>query len=176
MEQFAIKARIREMNEYTEVFLAVERGEVEAGINTKVNGLVLEGRFPNIEPTTIYFSPMKIRSAVPKGRHGSIISILDTNFATLKVDKNSFYYQSLEKWMGVYLRKTVFPSWLPWALGGLGGLLLFFLGASIVFRHKVKGKTQSLLAANQELFRSQEILSESEGTEPFSVTALMRFC
>ncbi len=156
LQQFDLQTEIIEKNEYTEVLAAVDRGEVDAGIITKLYGAVLEDNYQQIEPTYIYFSPTKIYFALPKGKHPQLLATLNQYFAAFKADKNSAYYQSLNKWMEVYQKKETLPFWLRWALIIIMGVLALFLVFTLALRRQVAEKTRSLVAVNTALQQSQE--------------------
>ncbi|MCB0057072.1 MAG: PAS domain S-box protein, partial [Caldilineaceae bacterium] len=162
LNQFDLHSPIVEMNQYTEVLAAVDRGEVDAGIITKVYGLVLEGRYSQIEATDIFFSPVKILFAVPKGQHPQILDALDRNFAALKADENSPYHTWLDKWIGIYQAKPVLPVTFLWGFAGALVLLGFLLGFAILLRRQVAQRTRELEADITARTRTEELLRESE--------------
>ena len=128
LEQFGIHSQIVELDEYTQVLAAVERGEVDAGITTKLYGTILEETYPQIEPTYTFFSPIKIYYAVPKGKNARLLATLDRYIAALKADKDSVYYQSLDKWLEVRQGQAFIPLWL---CAGVLPLCWLYLASSL---------------------------------------------
>ncbi len=162
LEQFGIHADIIEKSEYTEVLTAVNSGEVDAGVITKVYGLELEGNYRNIQYTEIFFSPVKIYFALPKGKNPDLLATLNRYFADLKGAKNSYYYQSLNKWMNFYQKPTGLPLWTLWILAALGVAFVAALLFSITLRRQVFTRTQSLVMEIQERKQVEEALLKSE--------------
>jgi PAS domain S-box-containing protein len=162
LEQFDLHSPIVEKDEYTQVLAAVERGEVDAGIITKVYGLVLERNYPQIEATEIFFAPVKIFFAVPKGQHAIVRATLDREFAALKADKNSIYYSSLNKWIGFYQSKEILPPQVIVGFAGTLALLALFFGFTLALRHQVAQRTRELQADIAERERAEAALRESE--------------
>ncbi|MEW6673735.1 MAG: PAS domain S-box protein [Thermodesulfobacteriota bacterium] len=157
LKQFGISARLIEKREYTEVFQAVDRGEVDAGINAQLYGLRLEEDY-DIEATEIYFSPIKIRFAAPKAKRPEIITALDRHIAALKSDKGSVYYVSFEKWTtGMFRQKKPFPLWLKLFIGFIisAGLVAFVF--VFILKRQMLLKTAALRLSEEKfakVFRS----------------------
>ena len=162
LDQFDLDSQIVEKNEYTEVLAAVERGQVDAGIITKVYGLVLERNYPQIEATEIFFAPVKIFFAVPKGQHAAIRATLDREIAALKVDKNSIYHSSLNKWIGLYQAKEVLPPQVIVGFTGTLALLALFFGFTLILRQQVAERTRSLEQEIHERKQTEENLRARE--------------
>ncbi len=151
LEQFDIHSQIVELDEYTQVLAAVERGEVDAGITTKLYGTLLEDNYPQVEPTYIFFSPIKIYYAVPKRTNARLLATLDQYIAALKADKGSVYYQSLNKWLGVRERQVLLPPWWRWGLAVVLALLGFFFVFSMLLRRQMAEKTRTLRESQARL-------------------------
>jgi PAS domain S-box-containing protein len=158
LEQFDIHAVIVEQSEYTQVLSAVNSGAVDVGVITKIYGLEIEGNYPNIRETEVVFSPTRIYFALPKDKDPGLLVALNKHFAALKADKNSYYYQSLNKWMGFYQKNAALPQWAVWSLLGLGTLLGAALLFSLTLRRQVSARTRTLEIEVQERKQAQEAL------------------
>jgi len=109
LDQFGIKCTLLEEDEYTQVFNSIESGKADAGINAQVYGMRIQGNY-DIERTQIFFSPVKIRFAVPKGQQQVILKKLDEYFSILKADPQSVYYAFFDKWVGLYKKREIVPG------------------------------------------------------------------
>ena len=144
--KFDIDCTFVEMNNYTEVFEALEKGEIDAGVTNKDFGNKYEKDF-NIEKTSIIFRPSHIQFAFPKDSSLTpyLIEKIDYHMRELKKNKDSIYYQLLEKWLVEKVgEKEVIPGWINWLLIGIGGLAFLLLGGNYLLRSQVKSKTKEL--------------------------------
>lgn len=162
LTQFGVGFTLVEKSEYTEVLAALNRREVDAGVITKVYGLTLEDRFPNVEPSMVYFSPVKLLFAVPQGRHTDVIETLDRHFSVLKADKGSVFHELHEKWVHGTHRKAVLPSWFPYAALGTLFLVAFLFASRRVLQRQVAERTQHLQKALDTVRQSEDALRASE--------------
>lgn len=145
-ERFNIHCTFVEMNDYIEIFKALEKGEVDAGVTNKDFGNTYEKDF-DIERTPIIFGPSHIQFALPKDSSLTpyLTEKIDFHIKELKENKDSIYYQLLEKWLTVKVaEKEVIPEWLNWILIGIGGISFLLFGGNILLRSQVNSKTKEL--------------------------------
>jgi PAS domain S-box-containing protein len=154
VKQFGIECRFIEAFEYDVVLGLVEAGKCDAGLVNYLYGHQNEQKY-NINKTSIILSPQKISFAAPKGKNKEIINTLDLHLRNLKDDKNSIYYRSLNRWMGVDAVHTD-PIWLIGISAGAICLILIFLVLNRILRKQVKRRTQELNAKNQSLISEIE--------------------
>ncbi len=155
LEQFGIKSTLLEKDEYTQVFESIEDDEADAGINAQVYGMRIESDY-EIERTQIFFSPVKIRFAVPKGEQQFILNKLDEYFSALKADKQSHYYTLFNKWMGLYSKKKMFPRWVKGVLIAIVPIFFILTAFNLLLKKEVERKTSELLSADDDLRESEE--------------------
>ena len=148
-EQFGIECRFIEAFEYDVVLELVEAGKCDAGLVNYLYGHQNERKY-NINKTSIILSPQQISFAAPKGKNKEIINTLDLHLRNLKDDKNSIYYRSLNRWLGVDAVHTD-PIWLIGISAGAICLILIFLVLNMILRKQVRKRTQELNAKNQSL-------------------------
>jgi PAS domain S-box-containing protein len=110
----------------------------------------------NVYRSPLICCPIELRFAAPEGKNQYLLNAIDRHLVALKGDKESIYYQSLNKWLGD-ISGPVFSGWLKWGLALAGVLLLLFLGGNIALRSQVKAKTAELSIKNKEL---QEEIAE----------------
>ncbi|MDD5016303.1 MAG: ATP-binding protein, partial [Atribacterota bacterium] len=161
--KFDIDCTFVEMNDYTEVFEALEKGEIDAGVTNKDFGNTYEKDF-DIERTPIIFEPSQIQFAFPKDASLTpyLLKRIDYNIKELKENKDSIYYQSLEKWLTVKVgEKEVIPEWLNWLLIVIGGIALLLFGGNSLLRSQVKSKTKELRKEITEHKIAKDALQEA---------------
>jgi ABC-type amino acid transport substrate-binding protein len=142
VDHFDIDCDFVAVEEYAAVFELVDGGKVDAGLMTRLYGLQHERDYA-VDRSPILCCPVELRFAVPEGRNQDLVNALDRRLAALKDDQGSVYYKSLNRWFGGISEAEISP-WLKWALALAGGLLLFFLGASVILRAQVRARTRAL--------------------------------
>ncbi|MCK4825777.1 transporter substrate-binding domain-containing protein, partial [bacterium] len=145
-ENFDLDCTFVEMNNYTEVFEALEKGVIDIGVTNKDFGNKYEKDF-DIDKTSIIFRPSHVQFAFPKNSSLTpyLLERVDYHMKELKKSKDSIYYQSLEKWLAVEVgEREVIPEWINWLLVGIGGIALLFFGVNIILRSQVRSKTKEL--------------------------------
>lgn len=155
LDQFQIRAKLVEKDECKQVFNALEDGEVDAAIKTRIAGTHL-GYDYRIQPTEILFSPIRLGFAAPKGKRSAIIDTLDRYISELKSDKSSFYYERLDHWTGFYKQRKLVSPWLLRALVVAGVLCALCASFVYILRRQVRSRTSELSSVNQALSESEE--------------------
>lgn len=141
-EKFGIRCEIQELATHAEVFAAVQKQEADAGVAPQHYGL-RHAKEHNLVGSTIIFSPFSIYFASKKGTQHELLSHIDAHLSKWKRDKGSFYYQSLEHWMGnLAIRHT--PVWLTYSLIAAISSALLFSGFTLLLKIKVKRRTKEL--------------------------------
>jgi PAS domain S-box-containing protein len=136
------------MNSYTDVFNALKSKEVDAGITNKDFGDLNENNY-NVIRTPIIIQPTSIRFAFSKNADLTpyLIETIDSDLKALKTDRNSIYFQALDRYMGGNLQKTfieIIPSWVYELLLFGGGTILFLMVVYIVARRQISRQTAEL--------------------------------
>jgi PAS domain S-box-containing protein len=160
IKQFGIESRFIEAFEYDDVLQLVEIGRCDAGLVSYLYGHQFERDY-DINKTSIILSPQKIHFAVARGENKAILDALDFHLHKLKRQKESIYYQSINKWIGVDAK----PANRAWLLGISGGallLFLIFLFLNLVLRTKVRTRTRELNIKNQALLEEIENRKKAE--------------
>jgi PAS domain S-box-containing protein len=164
--KFDIDCTFVEMNNYTEVFEALEKGEIDAGVTNKDFGNKYEKDF-NIEKTSIIFRPSHIQFAFPKDSSLTpyLLEKIDYHMKELKKNKDSIYYQSLEKWLAVKVgERQVIPGWINWMLVGIGVVVLLLFGGNFILRSQVRSKTKEL---RQDIFERKQAEEELRASRDY---------
>lgn len=155
-EQLNILCQIVEYASHGDVFAAVQKGEVEAGVAPQHFGLRHAGEY-NLVASTIIFSPFSIYFASKKGMQHELLSHIDAHLSRWKRDKKSFYYQRLNHWMFSADSLWEIPPRLLYALLLTGIFALVFAGFTFLLKRAVARKTRELQESEQnyrEIFNS----------------------
>jgi|GEM_PF-545573 len=157
---FNLNCTFLELDNYTEVFKAIEENRADAGITNRNFGNKNAKHFKVIK-TPILFQPINMKFAFPKDAELTPYLAKTINYHTkqLKRDENSIYYRLLEKYFEAEIaEKTVeiFPGWLSAALKTIAALFVFFILVIIATRIQVKRKTREILAGIEALQASEE--------------------
>jgi len=161
--KFDLNCTFIEMNNYTEVFEALEKGEIDAGVTNKDFGNKHEKDF-NIKRTPIIFQPAHMQFAFPKDSDLTpyLLGRIDYYIKELKEDRNSIYYQSLEKWFAEKIsEKEIIPGWVNWLLIGAGGIVLLLFGGNFILKSQVRSKTKDLGKEINEHKATEKALREA---------------
>lgn len=154
--KFDIKPRLIEVDSFSDVMKQIQRGTVVAGVANRLFGAMNAEKYHVVE-TGIIFNPINIHYAAPKGQQQVALNIIDQAISEYKADKNSIYYSSLQRWMGVQGGKLL-PHWLPWLAASLVGMILLMLGINFFLRRQVALRTQELQIEVDERRLAQERL------------------
>lgn len=139
IKQFGLHTSYVVVAGFQEVFEAVQSGKADAGVVGRFFALAKEDEY-KVKATQILFNPREVRYAATKGKHSQLLADIDRNLVALQSDRQSYYYQCLERWLGV-TQKGGLPVWLrPLLLVGGMSLLLVAMVA-IALRIQVKKRT-----------------------------------
>ena len=154
MEKFDINCTFIEVKEYADALEAVENKSADAGVVNRLYGMKFENKY-EIDRSPILFSPIELRFAFPKNASMNpyLIGKIDYYMEELKKDKDSIYYQSIDRYLGGKPGKgtvEAIPKWVKNVLIVGGGALLFFLVTSIISSIQVKRKTAELKKSEEK--------------------------
>lgn len=160
LDNFNISVNYHEVNNFGEVFDAIDSGQVDAGVVGRFFALGKEETYA-VKPTTLIFNPVEVRYATAKGVNNQFLKALDHNLERLKADPSSIYYQSLDRWLGVPKGQNV-PRWLWPALAILCVLLVLAAIFMVLLRWQVIVRTKKL---HQETIKRTFAQREQEMAE-----------
>ncbi|RLB96982.1 MAG: hypothetical protein DRH34_15875, partial [Deltaproteobacteria bacterium] len=155
IQKFNLKATFRKMDSYQQIFKALEQGKIDAGVTNKDFGNEYEDDYA-VARTSIIFQYARIQFSLTKGDDLTpfLIEKIDSHMKKLKTDKNSIYYQSLEKYIGDKYKQTsieIIPAWVKTVLIICGGAILFLVAVGVIFRIQVRRRTSELRESEQHL-------------------------
>ena len=118
-----------EVSDYIDIIHMISEGKVEAGLVPRSFGQYNE-KGHNVKKSFINFKPVELRIAAPLSNNDEILTKIDNHIALWKNNKNSYYYQSINRWIeGV--NKLVLPKWLS-PYGTLLLVCIIFLSIGIL--------------------------------------------
>lgn len=165
-EGFGINIRYVEVEgDYPEVFSAVEKGEAEAGIVSRIFGYINERNY-DVSPTSIIFSPIELRFATPEGRNSHLLTAIDKNLREMKEQPDSAYYTSMNKWLEIRVEPEPLPQWVLWLFLTVLLFVCFLVFRNFYLEREVQKKKEELEKEYEERKRAEEmfrILVENQG-------------
>jgi PAS domain S-box-containing protein len=160
LEKFGVNVTYVPVDNFDAVFAAIHGGQADAGVVGRLFALRNDEAY-RVQATPLIFNPIEVHYAVRKGQNGHLLAAIDRQLELFKADRDSPYYQSLERWLGVLSKRSV-PRWLKLALLAGGTLLLLLFWFNILLRRQVKNRTRHLELEVAERSRAQKALLESE--------------
>lgn len=149
------------LNDYTATINALKDSEID---------VIVANRFfyfselfdDDFVATGVILQLSDLHFAFPKdSSHTRLIKLFDNQLANLKNDPTSSYYSTLQKWF-TKQNNTRVPMYIWWALFAISFVLIIVSGFAILLRYKVKEKTKSLVAKNDELIEAIQKAEESD--------------
>ncbi|MCF2140953.1 MAG: transporter substrate-binding domain-containing protein [Candidatus Lokiarchaeota archaeon] len=143
---YSINCTYIEFSNYTEVFEAIEKKSVDAGVINELYGNRNGYRYA-VTKTQIVFSPVNFHFGFPKNAtlNQILINKIDYWLNKLKNDPHSFYYEKYQEYFAEIPPKSVtFPYWILYIALGLSGAVIFFGGTTIFLRYQVSKRTKEL--------------------------------
>jgi len=164
-EAFNLNPILTEFNTHHDIFSAIQKGEVKAGVVPQHFGFREAIKY-GLVPTSIEFEPFSVFFAAKKGTMGPILSHIDKHLTAWKSEPGSIYYKKLSYWMGgKQFTRDIVPRWLS------ATLLAFIVGfgalATVSFglKRQVRLRTEEL-SKREKRFRT---LAESTKAVPWEI-------
>ncbi|MBW2708691.1 MAG: PAS domain S-box protein [Deltaproteobacteria bacterium] len=164
LKRFNVECKFVEFNHSGEVFRAIEKGWVDAGVVDRLYDVRRQGEY-GVKRTPIVLSPVELRFAVPKGQNRNLIDALDYHLKDLKGDPDSIYYGLLNQTFGISGNSRI-SGWLIWGIGIALVLSIITGGMGLALKRRVRIKTAQLSKKNHEL--NAEILMRREARKSLS--------
>ncbi|WP_202319335.1 PAS domain S-box protein [Archaeoglobus neptunius] len=121
--------------DYREVFDAVNSGDADAGVVSRIYASFY-ARDSGLKETGIIFNPVELRFV---GNDREVLQKIDRDLAILKEDPNSIYYQSLERWFGA--KVEFIPEWVYRVIAVLLVLFIFAFAIDAYLSREVRKRT-----------------------------------
>ncbi|KLO23829.1 hypothetical protein X275_01955 [Marinitoga sp. 1197] len=169
-ETFDLNIRFLEYNTYEDIFRALIKKEIDAGLVNYYVGMMLYKKYNAFE-TPISFYLINAYLIYHKDNLREIIHKIDSNLTNLKSNPNSVYYTITSK----YLHNAKIPLWITLILT-ISLLILIVLALIIwVMNNIIKRKTAELrkqiqITKNQNLELEYLLKSLKEYTKELNIT------
>lgn len=158
LEGFGVAVQWRTVPSLDRVFELVADGEADVAVANHRYGNRHAPTF-RLEPTPIMFQPSRLFWVVARGHNSDLLEAVDRHLVAWKTDKDSVYYEILDRWADVPSRGAITRQ-LLWGMVGVVLLLSASTLAAWVFRRQVREQTRQLRASEQRL---NTILDSVEG-------------
>ena len=144
---FGVQVEVQEYATHDEVFSAVNKGDVSAGVAPNHFGRS-HAAIHNLVSTSIQFSPTPIYFASKKGLQQELLREIDSHLIHWKQNRNSIYYERMSYWLDTNQPWTKrIPLWVWVVIGGAIGSSFLLLAATQLLKHQVKSRTSELTAS-----------------------------
>jgi len=150
LERFQVDAEIVPYASYSDIFQALKRGSIDAGVVNRIFGSI-HAKDYGVQASSIIFNPIEIRYAVPRGDPAGVLPGLNIELPGIKDNENSVFQRSLDRWLGV--GEAGMPLWFWQSLGLAAALLALFVGLYLWQRRMVQVKTRDIRQQKAELER-----------------------
>ncbi|WP_192816136.1 EAL domain-containing protein [Geminocystis herdmanii] len=98
IKAFGITPELIEVDDFNDIFVLIETGEIDAGIVNNFFGKKFDNGY-NIVRTNILINPARLHFIVKTGDPLSLLPRIDRQLQLLIKDSNSIYYQAQKKWL-----------------------------------------------------------------------------
>lgn len=149
MTGFGVQAELVPVESLQEAFELASRGGADAAVANRFFGDLQAPRF-KLGSTPVLFQPSQLFFATGKNRNPDLTAAIESSLQAWQAQPDSHYFEVLRRWMEAP-PQTLVPTYVWWALGGLGGVLALALAAWGLLRREVADKTRSLRASEDRL-------------------------
>lgn len=151
IKKFNIKCNIVYFDTFLDVYKALDAKKIDAGVSAVTNSYAMEKQY-NFEKTSIIFNPFNLYFTVKKDSNSELIEIFDRNLKELKANKNSYYYERLNYWIGVGESGNIkLRKFGLYALGFAFILTIISIVVSFILKSKINKAVADLHEKNKEL-------------------------
>ncbi|MDF7806470.1 PAS domain S-box protein, partial [Pontiellaceae bacterium B12219] len=159
-KSLSVNCEIIEYPTHDAVFAAVGSGEVDSGVAPHHYG-IQHAKEHALTGTPVQFSPFPVFFASKKGLHKPFLAEIDTQLISWKQEKDSFYYNRLNYWLGG--NRTWHehaPAWLWFGLAGIICVALGLLFINEFLKRQVRKKTKALRKNERLLSKMMESIGD----------------
>ena len=144
-KSFKINCEIIGMDNYNDIFKAIQLKKIDAGLTDKDFGNINENIY-KVTPTNIILQPTPMLYACNKFSKKTPILIkqIDKHIEAIKNDDESIYYKSLDKHLHKIEEVTILPIWIKFVLIIIVILAIFFYIINRILKKRLRHKTEEL--------------------------------
>lgn len=148
VRRFNINVDFVLVRNYEQVLHAIDRNHVDAGIVERTYGLLNQAHF-QAESTPIVFAPSEVHYGASPYGDQKWLDTIDYYLALYKRDQDSFYYRTMEAYLGEGAHPL--PFWVKAVIYLSAALLLISLIVLALQRREVLTRREELVRTNREL-------------------------
>lgn len=149
LEAFNIYAYYVEYDGRKELLNDLEDNKIEVAVVSRLFGEFYESDY-DIDMTPIQFNPIKIKVIASSERGALFLKKIDSHLISLKADKNSYYYQELNKLIGADPTEMI-PKAFRYGMVILFAALLSATLAISTYKGQIKSKDAHIRKQNKYL-------------------------
>ncbi len=155
-QEFIVQCEFIPMDTYEEIAMAVESGEVDAGVINNLHGDILENYY-DIRHAPVMFNPFSLLFSVPEGKHADVLVSIDKHISAWKNNPKSIYHQNafIKSLFTPEIVKKVVPLWVyslfALFMTALCFLILWIMAQRKLMKEKVLARIN--LVESEERFR-----------------------
>jgi diguanylate cyclase (GGDEF)-like protein/PAS domain S-box-containing protein len=97
-KRFNISPDFVQVPNYDVMLQWLMEGRIDAGVMNRFTGALAETQYP-ISKSSILVAPTQVHFVAPNGQNADLLAAIDRNLIALKADKESIYYQLLDRWL-----------------------------------------------------------------------------
>ena len=148
---WGISCDFLELDNYEEVFEALDKSNASAGVVNRLFGLLYENEY-KVERTSILFNPSRLMFAFPKNAdlNPTLISKIDDHLLKMKENTDSYYYQIIDRYIYGQEQGRI-PAWIFPTLIAAIVISLVFVSVSYILKRMVNSRTFELQEAHHDL-------------------------
>lgn len=156
LQNFEISCQVMEFGSYDEIFDAIKKGEIDAGVAGITFGMANEMKY-GLKSTGVVFNPLSLYFTAAKDKNQDLLQTLDKYLSEWKAKDNSTYYQAKQRWMrGTVDVVTAVPEWLRYVFIGFGLVFLVALVFIVLLRIQVGRATRKIKDEAEALRESEK--------------------
>ena len=161
VQKFGITCEFVEKSDFEEVFTAIAKGNVDAGVVNNTFGAAKQRGY-GLRSSGVIFNPFDIFFVVSKGENGDLINLLDRYLNNWRHQPTSAFNTARQKWShGNINAVTVIPQWLKILVAVIFIVTLGAFAFILLLKKQVHNKTLAIsesLGKNQRLTERQNAL------------------
>ena len=156
MQSFGIQGRFVELDTREAILGAVARGDVAAGLVSRLTAPAQVARF-DVQPSSIVCCPIELRVAAPLGQSAELLAAVDGYLREARADRESAFHRSLDHWLDSHEPIEVLPSWLLTTLLILLAAAAAGFAGVVTFRRQLGQRTEELRQRDTQLRQAQKL-------------------
>ena len=142
------------VSSYEDVFRRVRDKTADYGIVSRFSMAARDDGNEYYE-TPVLINPVELRYAFRKDIPDEIYNIFDSGVKNMKSDRDSKYYEAIEKWFFIQERGAI-PEQVVWFVSGLIAAVLILCILNLWYKDKIRKKEIQLTAKNKLLSEKNE--------------------